>query len=293
MWLFRHKYHVDGALSRYKALFVVNGSTQLEGIDNDETFSSVVKLDTIRTVLIYMHQPPGFRDSVNPDYVEQILFISYCLGSLNYFLGISVMRDSSGMFLSQRKCATEILERASMVSCNSSRTPVNTESKLGDDGDSVSDQTFVFICMILMSLISRHLSGFLRFIRGTLDYELQLFPPLLQIWLLIQMRIGLVALLLELNFLGNNLLSWSFKRHPKMYHSSAETEYRGVANAVAETFWLRNILHELHTPLSSATLIYCDNVSVVYLSSNPVQHQRTKYIEINIHFVRDLAAARQ
>ncbi|GKE86038.1 ribonuclease H-like domain-containing protein, partial [Tanacetum coccineum] len=73
--------------------------------------------------------------------------------------------------------------------------------------------------------------------------------------------------------------------------SSVEAEYRGVANAVAKTCWLRNLLRELHTPLSSAMLVYCDNVSAVYLSSNPVQHQRTKHIEIDIHFVRDLVAA--
>ncbi|GKB81041.1 putative ribonuclease H-like domain-containing protein [Tanacetum coccineum] len=66
--------------------------------------------------------------------------------------------------------------------------------------------------------------------------------------------------------------------------------YRGVANAVVETCWLCNILCELHTPLATATLFYCDNVSAVYLSSNPVQHQRTKHIEIDIHFVRDLVA---
>ncbi|GJZ59660.1 ribonuclease H-like domain-containing protein [Tanacetum coccineum] len=47
------------------------------------------------------------------------------------------------------------------------------------------------------------------------------------------------------------------------------------------------------TPLSSATIVYCDNVSAVYLSSNPVQHQRTKHIEIDIHFVRDLVATGQ
>ncbi|GKB22697.1 ribonuclease H-like domain-containing protein [Tanacetum coccineum] len=52
-----------------------------------------------------------------------------------------------------------------------------------------------------------------------------------------------------------------------------------------------NLLRELHTPLSTATLVYCDNVSAVYLSSNPMQHQRTKHIEIDIHFVRDLVAA--
>nr|GFB24321.1 ribonuclease H-like domain-containing protein [Tanacetum cinerariifolium] len=53
------------------------------------------------------------------------------LGSLNYFLDISVIRDSSGMFLSQKKYAVEFLKRAGMVNCNPSRTPVDTESKLG------------------------------------------------------------------------------------------------------------------------------------------------------------------
>nr|GEV36259.1 NBS-containing resistance-like protein [Tanacetum cinerariifolium] len=74
-------------------------------------------------------------------------------------------------------------------------------------------------------------------------------------------------------------------------HSSAEAEYRRVANVVAETSWIRNLLRELHTSLFIATLVYCDNVSVVYMSATPVQHQRTKHIEIDIHFVRDKVAA--
>ncbi|GKC02995.1 ribonuclease H-like domain-containing protein [Tanacetum coccineum] len=90
-------------------------------------------------------------------------------------------------------------------------------------------------------------------------------------------------------FLGNNLLSWSSKRQPTLSRSSTEAEYRGVA----ETCWLHNLLRELHTPLSSATFVYSDNVSDVYLSCNPVQHQRTKHIEIDIHFVRDLVAVGQ
>nr|GEW44875.1 ribonuclease H-like domain-containing protein [Tanacetum cinerariifolium] len=51
------------------------------------------------------------------------------------------MCDSSGMFLSQRKYVVQILERARMVNCNPSQTPVDTESKLRDDGDHVSDPT--------------------------------------------------------------------------------------------------------------------------------------------------------
>ncbi|GJS77646.1 ribonuclease H-like domain-containing protein, partial [Tanacetum coccineum] len=80
---------------------------------------------------------------------------------------------------------------------------------------------------------------------------------------------------------------------PTLSRSSDEAKYRGVANAVAETCWLRNLLLELHSPLSSATLVYCDNVNAVYLSCNPIKHQRTKHIEIGIYFVRDLAAAGQ
>ncbi|GJZ61785.1 putative CCCH-type zinc finger family protein [Tanacetum coccineum] len=70
-----------------------------------------------------------------------------------------------------------------------------------------------------------------------------------------------------------------------LLRSSAEAEYQGVAHVVAETVWLCNILRELHSPLSTATLVYCDNVRAVYMTVNPVQHQRTKHIEINIHFV--------
>nr|GEU59007.1 ribonuclease H-like domain-containing protein [Tanacetum cinerariifolium] len=181
------------------------------------------------------------------------------LGSLNYFLGISVTCDFTGMFLSQRQYVVEILERAGMVGCNSSRTPVDTESKLGVDGDQVFDLTFY-----------RSLAGSLQYLtftrpdisfevqQDTLDYGLQLFFLLLQIWL------------------------------PTLI---AEAEYHGVTNAVAETCWLRNLLRELHTPLFFATLVYCDNVSVVYLSCNLVQHQHKKHIEIDIQFVRDLVAA--
>nr|GEW25098.1 NBS-containing resistance-like protein [Tanacetum cinerariifolium] len=92
-------------------------------------------------------------------------------------------------------------------------------------------------------------------------------------------------------FLGDNLLSWSAKRQHTFSRSSAEAEYRVVANVVAETAWLRNLLRELHSPFLTATLVYCDNVSAVYMSANPVQHQRTKHFEIDIHFVRDMVIA--
>ena len=47
---------------------------------------------------------------------------------------------------------------------------------------------------------------------------------------------------------------------------------------------------ELHSPLAKSTLVYCDNISAVYLSTNLVQHQRTKHVEIDLHFVRNRVA---
>ena len=91
-------------------------------------------------------------------------------------------------------------------------------------------------------------------------------------------------------FLGDNLVSWSSKRQNAVSRSSAEAEYRAVANAVAEVSWLRQLLVELHVPLRRTALVYCDNISTVYMSSNPVQHQRTKHVEIDLHFVRERVA---
>nr|GEW12473.1 ribonuclease H-like domain-containing protein [Tanacetum cinerariifolium] len=154
---------------------------------------------------------------------------------------ISVTRDSSSMFISQRKYAIEILERAHMVGCNPSRTHVDTESKLGDGGTSVVDPTLYW-----------SLAGSLRYLtftRPDITYAVQ------QAGCLTTQRSTLGYCV----FLGNNLLSWSSKRQPTLSCSSVEAEYRGVANAVTETCWIRNLLHELHTPLSSATIMYCDN----------------------------------
>ncbi|GKA00213.1 ribonuclease H-like domain-containing protein [Tanacetum coccineum] len=336
----------DGTLSRYKARLMANGSTQLEGVDVDETFSPVIKSGTIQTFLsldasrhwpihqldvknafsrgdlseiVYMHQPPGFWDSVHPDYgtdtaylllyvddivltasfeilLQQIIrslhqeFAMTDLGSLNYFLGISVTRDPLGLFLSQKKYVVEILDRAHMVNCNPSRTPIGTKSKLGSDGDPISDPT-----------LYRSLAGslqYLTFTRPDISYVVQKLFSSSTTDVVVYSDADWAGCPTTRRstsgycvFLGNNLLSWSSKRQPTLSRSSAEAEYRGVANVVAETCWLRNLLRELYTLLSSATLVYCDNVSVVYLSCNPFQHQRTKHIEIDIHFVRDLVAA--
>jgi hypothetical protein len=88
-------------------------------------------------------------------------------------------------------------------------------------------------------------------------------------------------------FLWDNLVSWSAKWQTVVSRSSTEAEYHVVANGVAEATWLQQLLHELQTPPSWCTLVYCDNISTIYLSTNLVQHQRTKHVKIDIHFFRE------
>jgi hypothetical protein len=140
------------------------------------------------------------------------------------------------------------------------------------------------------------LKRILRYIKGTVAYGLQITRSSSHDLLLYsdadwagcpdtrRSTSGLCA------FLGDNLVSWSSKRQQTVSRSSAEAEYHSVANAVAEACWLRQLLAELHRPLSKSTVVYCDNISAVYLSTNPVQHQRTKHVEIDLHFVRDRVA---
>ncbi|GJS70810.1 ribonuclease H-like domain-containing protein [Tanacetum coccineum] len=136
------------------------------------------------------------------------------------------------------------------------RVPGFSESKLGADS--------TLVCLYMHDPREPHLVALKRILRYVFGYCV---------------------------FLGNNLLSWSSKSQYTMFRSSVDAEYRDVSNAMVKTSWLRNILRELHSPLHLTTIVYFDNVSGVYLSSNLVHHQRTKYIEINIHFVRDRVAA--
>lgn len=94
-------------------------------------------------------------------------------------------------------------------------------------------------------------------------------------------------------FLGDNLISWSSKCQCVVSRSNAEAEYRGVANAVAKTSWICNLLYELRCPITKANIVYWDNFSDVYTSANPVNHQWIEHIEIDIHFVRDQVARGQ
>jgi hypothetical protein len=211
-----------------------------------------------------------------------------------------------------------------MHDCQSSRTPVDTSFKLSADGEPFSDPTLYRSLVGALQYLTltrpelsyavqqaclymhdprvphhNHVKRILRYLKGTLDHGLHInssSPTTLTAYSdadwagcpdTRRSTSGYCV------FLGNNLVSWSSKRQVTVSRSSAEAEYRAVAHTVAETVWLRQLLSELHRPIHQATIIYCDNVSAIYMSSNPVQHRRTKHIEIDIHFVREKVALGQ
>jgi hypothetical protein len=67
-------------------------------------------------------------------------------------------------------------------------------------------------------------------------------------------------------------------------------EYKALANASAELIWIQTLLRDLQVSLPCAPTLYCDNIGVTYLTSNPIYHARTKHIEIDYHFVQDQVA---
>lgn len=70
--------------------------------------------------------------------------------------------------------------------------------------------------------------------------------------------------------------------------SSTKAEYKALENATAELIWLQSVLQELKIYQSCAPVLWCDNLGATYLTANPVFHARTKHIEVDFHFVKQI-----
>jgi hypothetical protein len=94
-------------------------------------------------------------------------------------------------------------------------------------------------------------------------------------------------------YLGSNLVSWSARKQKTVSRSSTESEYKALADTVAEVTWLETLLQELRVSTRSVPNLWCDNLGATYLSANPVFHARTKHVEVDFHFVREKVAQRK
>ena len=88
-------------------------------------------------------------------------------------------------------------------------------------------------------------------------------------------------------FVGGNLVTWRSKKQKVVARSSAEAEFRGMAHGVCEMLWICNVLKELGFKLKKPMDLHCDSTSAIEIAHNPVQHDRTKHVEVDRHFIKE------
>ena len=241
------------------------------------------------------------------------------VGELNFFLGLQVRQMEGGIFVSQSKYAKNLVKKFGLESAKQVSTPMSTTLKLTKDENGVKVDTTLYRSMIgslLYLTASRpdicysvgvcaryqsnpmesHVSAvkrIIRYVNSTSDYG---------IWYSKDTNSNL-ACFSDADwagnaddrkstsggcfFLGNNLVSWHSKKQNSISLSTAEAEYIAAGSCCTQLLWLKQMLIDYGFDLGVLT-IFCDNTSAINISKNPVQHSRTKHIDIRHHFIREL-----
>ncbi|RVW17569.1 Retrovirus-related Pol polyprotein from transposon RE1 [Vitis vinifera] len=88
-------------------------------------------------------------------------------------------------------------------------------------------------------------------------------------------------------FLRGNLVTWRSKKQNVVARSPAESKFRAIAQGLCELLWLKIILDDLRIKWDGPMKLYCDDKSAINIAHNPIQHDKTKHIEIDRHFIKE------
>lgn len=92
-----------------------------------------------------------------------------------------------------------------------------------------------------------------------------------------------ISLTAYVTMIGGSPVSWKTKKQNVVSHSSAEVEYQEMSIATREVKWLRQLLTDLGFAPRTPSRLFCDSKAALYISSNPIFHERTKHVEIDCH----------
>ncbi|GJT71550.1 retrovirus-related pol polyprotein from transposon TNT 1-94 [Tanacetum coccineum] len=240
------------------------------------------------------------------------------MGELKFFLGIQIHQSPRGIFINQAKYAQEILKKHGMTSCDSIGTPMATKHLDADLSGTPVDQTkYRSMVGALMYLTAsrpdivhatcycaryqakpteKHLTAVKRIFRYLKDsinmglwypkdtgFELTAFSDSDHAGCLDSRKSTSGGI----QFLGGDkLVSWSSKKQDCTSMSSAEAEYVSLSACCAQVLWLRTQLTDYGFHFDKIPM-YCDSKAAIAISCNPVQHSRTKHIDVRYHFIKE------
>ncbi|KAJ9550934.1 hypothetical protein OSB04_014979 [Centaurea solstitialis] len=240
------------------------------------------------------------------------------MGEINFFLGLQVKQFTDGIFINQSKYIFDLLKKYDMSSCNSIGTPMATGNKIGPDheGKDVDLRTYRGMVGSLMYLTASrpdimfatcvcaryqakpkesHLAAvkrIFRYLKGTPYYGLW-YPKGLGFELQAYSDADYGGCNMDrkstsghIQLLGNKLVSWASKKQQCVSTSTAESEYVAAASCCSQVLWMQTQLRD-YGFMYKKIPIYCDSKSAIAISANPVQHSKTKHIDIRYHFLKD------
>ena len=240
------------------------------------------------------------------------------MGELTYFLGLQVSQKESGVFICQAKYIRDLLMKYNLEDSAPAKTPMPTATKLDQDksGKKVEITSYrgmigsllyltasrpdimfsTCLCarfqadpkeshLIAVKRIFRYLKGTqylgIWYPKGT-GFDLEGYTDSD----FAGCKIDRKSTSGSCQFLGRRLVSWQSKKQHSVSTSTAEAEYIAAGSCCAQILWMRNQLRDYGLMLNKIP-IYCDNTSAIAISNNPVQHSRTKHIDIRYHFLRE------
>ncbi|GJQ91000.1 retrovirus-related pol polyprotein from transposon TNT 1-94 [Tanacetum coccineum] len=323
-WIYKVKLDEYGDVLKNKARLVAKGYRQEEGIDFEESFAPVARIEAIRifianaatkNMIIYqmdkalygLKQAPRawydtlskflmannfFKGAVDPTDELQISDVDD--GTNVVFLGLQVSQSPGGIFINQAKYALETLKKYGMDLSDPVDTPMVDRLKLDEDlmGIPVDQTRFRGMVGSLMYLTASRpdlVFAVCMCARYQAKPTKKHFEAIKRVF-----RCDLHAGCQDTRrstsgsaqFLGDRLVSWSSKKQRSTAISTTEAEYIAMSGCCAQILWMRSQLKDYGFDFNKIPL-YCDNKSAIALCCNNVQHSRSKHIDIRHHFIRE------